>query len=200
MADSDESVNRGFGINNVLQLAAEVSERLEEFQLAYCIIGGVAFQRWGEPRQTVDVDGTIFVGFGNEREVVQKLTSIFTARIENAPAFAIENRILLLESAEGLGIDLSLGGMPYEERMVRRASIWDVRGHGRVRTCSAEDLVVLKAFAARPQDWIDVEKVIIRQGEKLDHQLILEELTPLVELKEEPEILTHLNELFEKRS
>lgn len=189
----------GFGINNVLQLAAELSERLDELQLPYCLIGGVAFQRWGEPRQTVDVDATVFVGFGNEREVVQKLLSTFTARVEDAPAFAIENRILLLESPEGLGIDLSLGGMPYEKRMVDRATIWDVPEHGRIRTCSAEDLVVLKAFASRPQDWIDVEKVIIRQGEKLDRELIIDELTPLVELKEEPEILTHLNALLEKR-
>ncbi|MEX1026837.1 MAG: DUF6036 family nucleotidyltransferase [Candidatus Paceibacterota bacterium] len=191
-------MSKGFGINNVLQLAAELSERLDELQLPYCLIGGVAFQRWGEPRQTVDVDATVFVGFGNERRVVQKLTALFTARIENAPAFAIENRILLLESADGLGIDLSLGGMPYEQRMVDRASFWIVPEHGRIRTCSAEDLVVLKAFASRPQDWIDVEKVIIRQGEKLDRELIIEELTPLVELKEEPEILSHLNALFEK--
>jgi len=26
----------------------------------------------------------------------------------------------------------------------------------RLRTCSAEDLIVHKAFAARPQDWVDI--------------------------------------------
>jgi hypothetical protein len=70
--------------------------------------------------------------------------------------------------------------------------------HGEIRTCSAEDLVVLKSFASRPQDWIDVEKVIIRQGPRLDRALIIEELKPLAELKEEPEILSRLDQLFRK--
>jgi hypothetical protein len=69
---------------------------------------------------------------------------------------------------------------------------------GHIRTCSAEDLVVLKAFASRPQDWIDVEKVIIRQGQRLNRPLIIEELTPLAELKEDPQILEHLQSLLLK--
>ena len=74
--------------------------------------------------------------------------------------------------------------------------MWGTPGSGRIRTCSAEDLVVLKAFANRPQDWVDVQRVIIRQGKKLNRDLILEELNPLVELKEEPEILDDLNQLL----
>lgn len=76
--------------------------------------------------------------------------------------------------------------------------MWGVQGLGHIRTCSAEDLVVLKAFASRPQDWIDVEKVIIRQGQRLNRPLIIEELTPLAELKEDPEILEHLQSLLLK--
>ncbi len=61
-------------------------------------------------------------------------------------------------------------------------------------------MFVLKSFAARPQDWIDVEKVIIRQGPKLNRTLVNEELIPLAELKEEPEIVERLSRLFEKHS
>ncbi len=39
---------------------------------------------------------------------------------------------------------------------------------------------------------------IIENG--IDRDLIFEELTPLAELKEEPEILTRLNDLFESTS
>ena len=35
---------------------------------------------------------------------------------------------------------------------------------------------------------------------RIDRDLILEELTPLAELKEEPEILSKLNDLFESTS
>lgn len=43
-----------------------------------------------------------------------------------------------------------------------------------LRTCSAEDLIVLKAFAGRGQDWVDVERIIVRQTGKLDWAYIRE--------------------------
>lgn len=186
------------GINNVLQLAAHLGAYLEGSKLPYCFIGGVAYQRWGEPRQTVDVEGTVFVGFGKEEPVIKDLLSQFDSRIDNPMEFAIRHRIVLLESPQGIGIDISLGGLDYELRVTERASTWVVPEHGHIRTCSAEDLVTLKAFASRPQDWIDVEKVIIRQGNRLDRGLIRQELAPLVELKEEPKIMEHLEQLFAK--
>jgi hypothetical protein len=51
---------------------------------------------------------------------------------------------------------------------------------------------VLKAFAARPKDWLDVEGIIIRQAGKLDWAYIHRQLQPLAELKEEPEIMDEL--------
>lgn len=64
------------GINSILQVAVEVGQRLELLKVPYCFIGGVAYQRWGEPRQTVAVDATLFVGFGIESAVVDELLSI----------------------------------------------------------------------------------------------------------------------------
>ena len=82
--------------------------------------------------------------------------------------------------------------------MIERSSEWAVPKHGSILTCSSDDLIVLKSIASRPQDWIDVEKVITRQGSKLNKEQIFEELEPLAALKEEPEIIDHLNQLFEK--
>jgi len=192
------SLDQQAGLNNVLQLAASLGKQLEAFGLPYCVIGGVAVQRWGEPRQTVDVDATLLTGLGNEESAMEQLLSRYSSRIEDPREFAIQNRILLLQSEHGTNIDLSLGALPFEERVVDRSSEWTVPRHGIIRTCSAEDLVVLKAFASRPQDWIDVEKVIIRQGQRLNRHLIIEELTPLSELKEEPEILEHVQSLLLK--
>jgi hypothetical protein len=178
--------------------AVETGQYLEKSGWPYCFIGGVAYQRWGEPRQTMDVDGVLLTGFGNEEFFVKTLTNDYQSRVEDPIPFAVQNRIVLLKSPNGVGIDLSLGGLPFEERMVERSSVWYIPEHGDVRTCSAEDLVVLKTIAARPQDWIDVENTIIRQGTKLDRNLIQEELLPLLELKEEPKLMEHLNSIFAK--
>lgn len=162
----------------------------------FCFIGGVALQRWGENRITRDIDLTLLTGFGGERVYIEELLSCFRGRRPDALDFALAYRVLLLQSEDGIGIDISLGGMPYEEEFVARASFFEFLPACKLRTCAAEDLVVLKAFAARPQDWVDIRGIVVRQGKLLDRQAISARLEPLVVLKEEPEILAQLEAIF----
>jgi hypothetical protein len=181
---------------DLIRLAVKVCRVIQRLKIPGCCIGGVALQRWGEVRQTVDVDLTVLAPLGTEGLVIDQLLTQFQPRISEARQFAMETRVLLLQSDDYLGIDVSLGAFPYEVRVIERSSHWQVSPYGRIRTCSAEDLVVLKAFANRPQDWIDIERVIVRQGARLDRRLILTELTPLAELKEDPGILQDLQQLL----
>lgn len=183
-------------MNSLLEAAANVCRILTELKREFCVIGGIALQRWGEPRTTNDIDICTFVGFGAESEAVRQLLNHFKPRFADVLEFSQANRIALLKTDNEIGIDVSLGALPFEERVIDRSSWWDVPQHGQIKVCSAEDLIILKAFASRPQDWIDIEGVIIRQGRALDQELIITELTPLTELKEEPEILTQLQTLF----
>ena len=185
-----------FGSNNILHLAVRLGGELARLQLPYCWIGGVAVQRWAAPRQTADVDAMVFAGFGVEQEIARQLLTLGSSRVESPLEFAVQARIVLMADAYGIGIDISLGGLPYEQRILERASDWSVPEHGTIRTCSAEDLVVLKSVANRPQDWIDIKNTIIRQGDKLDRELVVLELAPLVELKDEPEITDQLRQMF----
>jgi hypothetical protein len=41
--------NGDAGLNNILQAAVSLGQQLEIFGIPYCVIGGVAVQRWGEP-------------------------------------------------------------------------------------------------------------------------------------------------------
>lgn len=100
--------------------------------------------------------------------------------------FALRNRVVLLTSSRGVPLDVALGAMPFEEAAVSRAAPYRVAPDTEILTCSAEDLVVLKAFAGRPQDWLDIEGIVARQGGKLDGALVWRELLPLLELKDEP--------------
>jgi hypothetical protein len=158
----------------------------------FCFIGGLALQRWGEPRETVDADLTLLTGFGGEEPFIQILLQHFEARIPAAAQFARERRVLLLRSSKGVGLDVALGALPFEELVVQRSSLFDYPPKITLRTCSAEDLIVLKAFAARGQDWVDVERIIVRQTGNLDWTYILSQLRPLAELKEAPEIVDQL--------
>ena len=63
-----------------------------------------------------------------------------------------------------------------------------------VLTCSAEDLLVHKAFAARDRDWLDIDGIVRRQAE-LDWALVFRELEPLAKLKDAPEIVPRLRKI-----
>ena len=179
-------------MNEVIQAASELQSVCQAQGWRFCFIGGVALLRWGEPRVTVDADLTLLTGFGQERPFVQTLLSHFKGRIPDAEAFALQHRVLLMRSAAGVGLDVALGALPYEELVVARSSDFLYPLDTMLRTCSAEDLIVLKAFAGRGQDWVDVERVIVRQAGQLDWNHIQTQLRPLAELKGEPEILEQL--------
>jgi hypothetical protein len=183
----------------VFKSAAAVQKICVEAGLKFCFIGALALQRWGEPRFTDDVDLTLFTGFGKEEGFIEVFLKHFTPRVDKAVEFALKNRVLLLKSDSGVGIDVALGGLPFEQHMVERATHFVFPPDIRLLTCSAEDLVVMKSFADRGQDWVDVDRVIVRQGEKLDWGYIYKNLKELLVLKEVPEILDRLKKLRAER-
>jgi len=180
----------------LLEAADSVQRFCQEQGWRFCIIGGLALQRWGEPRLTRDIDIDVFTGFGGETEVIRALLERFDSRIENAAELALERRVLLLRTKSGIGIDLALGALPFEESAVRRATFFPFTPDISLLTCSAEDLIVFKAFADRGQDWVDIENILVRQGRKLDWSYVQSQLKPLVDLKEAPHILDRLDGLW----
>jgi hypothetical protein len=179
----------------LFHIAAELDTQLVRLNWRYCFIGGIALQRWGQPRLTNDIDITILTGFGKESFYIDELLNFYKGRISDAREFALNNRVLLLVSKEGIPIDVALGGIVFEENVVSRASRYEFLPNLSLLTCSAEDLIVLKSFADRPRDWADVETVIIRQQGQLDWEYIFEQLEPLCQVKESPEIIEHLKQL-----
>lgn len=170
-------------MNPLFSAAAEAQGVCEEYAWDFCFIGGLATIRWGEPRLTRDVDLTILAGFGQEQSVSATLLAHFSARLDDAGAFAAQNRVVLLRASNGIPIDIALGALAFEERTVRRASLW-ATGEVSLLTCSAEDLIIHKVFAGRDGDWADVSGIVNRQGESLDRNLILDEVAPLLDAKE----------------
>ncbi len=162
-----------------------------------CFIGGIAVQRWGEPRLTLDLDLTLITGFGGEDPFIEALLAFYAGRIEDAGEFARRSRVLLLKTPDGVGIDISLGALPFEEAMVDRASVYSLGPGLDLRTCSAEDLIILKLFASRPLDLRDAEGVVTRHRDQLDWRYIECQLAPLAEVKQDAEILRTLARLRE---
>ena len=112
----------------------------------------------GLDRVTRDIDLNVLAGFGGEDRSIDCFLSSYAARLPDARDFACRNRVLLISTPNGTGIDVSLGALPFE------------------------------AFASRPLDIRDAEGVAIRNRKRLDWSYIEQQLQPLAELKGQPEI------------
>jgi len=135
--------------------------------------------RWGEPRFTRDVDVSLLSGFGREDEFIAPiLSSAYRGRIPEAGEFARRNRVSLLDSPDGVPIDIALAGLPFEALAVERASLYEFEPGCSLRTCSAEDLMVQKLFAFRTRDVAGVETIVVRQRGHLDWTYIEKQLGP----------------------
>lgn len=176
----------------LLEAAVEVQEFFRRKRWRFCIIGGLAVIRWGQPRVTQDVDVSLLTGFGNEPKYVDRLLNEFAGRISDARQFALEHRVLLCQATNGVALDISLAALPLEEQIIRRSSRFAYAPKVSLRTASAEDLVVLKAFADRDKDWPDVRGILVRQENRLDWDQIIRDLTFLCDLKEDQEPLERL--------
>lgn len=183
-----------FDLTELVAAAARLQRKWESAGFEFCFIGGLAVQFWGEPRQTNDVDATVWTEFGNERPVVERLLQQLSARMENADTFALVNRVLLAREEGGIDIDISLAAFPFERNLIDRSSPQELRGSW-LRVCGPSDLIILKAFANRARDWQDIRGVIIRSESKLEWPLIFREVETLAQLKEEPEIVSRLRQL-----
>ena len=182
-------------MNGLLTAARQLQEFCDGAGWQACFIGGLAVQRWGEPRVTLDLDLTLLTGFGGEAPFIDALLAAYAPRLSDAREFALRSRVLLLRTAEGVGIDVSLAALPFEESAIRRASLFTFVPGIELCTCSAEDLVVMKLFASRPLDVRDAEGIAVRQRGSLDWDYIEAQLAPLAEVRGAPEILRALARL-----
>jgi len=186
------------GVNRITDAALELQGFCVGKNYEFCFIGGLALQRWGEPRLTQDADVSLLTGFGGEEKFVDALLAHFKPSRERARDIALSSRVLFIQASNGVHLDVALAAIPFEEASIRRASLWQPRSDVALTTCSAEDLVVHKAFADRAKDWLDIEGILIRQHDKLDLKQVLADLRPLLELKERPDIEMRLKTLAKK--
>jgi hypothetical protein len=179
----------------VLAAADQVQAFCRAQQWKFCFIGGIAVQRWGMPRFTQDVDLTLLAEFGDEARYVDALLKQFSPRLREARQFALNHRVVLARTGAGIDLDIALGALPFEEQTIGRATPWIVYSSISLLTCSAEDLIVHKAFAARDRDWSDIESVLTRQHGKLDLANVRKQLAPLLELKDDSQSMNKLEQL-----
>jgi hypothetical protein len=178
--------------------AIQLQQFLSSRAWSFTFVGGLALQYWADPRIPRAIDVALLAGFGRESEFVDPLLSVYAPRIPDAREFALARRVLLLRTAAGTAIDVSLAALAFEAHMIERAvTVEPLPGHT-LRICSPEDLIVMKLFAAREADVREARSVAVRRrAGPLDWPYIDEHVRALAELKDDPHMLRLLDYIRE---
>jgi hypothetical protein len=164
---------------STLQLAEHIARCLEEDKLDYAVGGALALTVHALPRDTADVDISVFAPAAELPRVFDALERA-GVMIDRADAVRSQARIGMFTCRAGRRlVDVFLHAHPHFESMhARRVRATTPTGE-QMWFISAEDLCITKLFFARPKDIADLERVFAAHPE-LDAGYIRTWLTQMV--------------------
>ena len=149
----------------------QIVQLLDELQIPYVVMGGIAARVLGIPRPTHDVDFTLAIERsallqlfdGLERigfTIAESYRSGWVDRVAEMPL--VKARFYL--AGRGVDVDMFLCESTFQESLMSRRQrqiveeidLWMV---------TPEDLILLKLLAGRPRDWADIGDVLFMQGQ-----------------------------------
>lgn len=183
-------------IRSLLKPISDLQKLMEKSGCPWMIIGGVAAGILGKPRFTADVDVVTLIKDENIPNVLKLAKQLgFTPRIKDALAFAKKNRVLLLQHEKSsIGIDISLGFLPFEEEAIKR-SVSRRIGNVTFRLPAPEDLIIFKAVAHRAQDILDIREIVERNP-KVNKKYIKKIVREFTRALDMPEIWSDIEDIF----
>jgi predicted nucleotidyltransferase len=176
-----------------------VATALSALPVPGMIIGGIAVIARGVPRLTRDVDATVAGGVVDLADLVRRLVAHeLVPRIDDAMAFAEANQVLLLRhEPTRVDVDLSIAWLPFELEALAAAQPLEIAGT-RVPVARAEDLIIYKAVAFRPQDVQDIERLLILYGSSIDLARIQRIVGEFAAALDEPRRLQELDDIVRR--
>jgi hypothetical protein len=157
-------------VNDPLQTTlADAAGFLVSEGIAYALIGGMAASLRGQTRTTADVDLVINIDVRQALVLTTRLErSTFRPLFDNVADVVERSFILpLRHRTTNIKVDMSLGLSGFEQKLIGRAEPLDISGTT-VSVVTAEDLLVMKILAGRPQDVQDARGIVAVQADRLD--------------------------------
>ena len=183
----------------VLRALEAVVAALRETGAPAMIVGGIAVIARGVPRQTVDIDATVWAeDLTPERVLALLERREIVSRIADPVAFARERQVLLLRHIpSGTPLEVILASLPFEREALSRATPVDFKGVI-VPVATAEDLIIYKAVAWRPRDQGDIERLLVIHGHMLDLERVRRIVGDFADALEEPERIEAFDAILER--
>lgn len=185
-------------LDPLLSALGDMIAWLESQQIKGVVIGGVAVSMLARPRFTRDIDAVVSLHDDRWSEFLHEGTRFgFVPRRSDALEFARVTRVLLLNhEPSAIDVDISFGGLPFEEETIETANLVDVGGI-RVPLPRPENLIVMKAVANRPRDLADIE-ALVDACPDLDQKKVRLWVREFSSILEMPEIYEQVDSLLKR--
>jgi hypothetical protein len=106
---------------------------------------------------------------------------------------------MILLNVGNVDVDVAIALRSYEEFLFKRSKSYEVEPSRELIICSAEDLIIHKALAGRPQDLADIQSIIYRQGDNLEVRYIRSWLTDFSNALADDSILDRFEQAWAKK-
>jgi hypothetical protein len=141
---------------------------LENLEVPYALVGGLALAFYGVVRATEDLDLLILMGAAELATLAEQITAkglVASAR-KGSPGDPIVGVAVVEIPVQGgqLTCDLLLSSARWQTEAVRNARTFEVEGSP-VRVVQDRDLFLLKLHAGGPQDLLDASQLLRMQNE-----------------------------------
>lgn len=163
------------------------------------IIGGIAVIALGYPRVTTDIDATVLVPPEHWEDLVERLDSHgIVPRLDQVIAFAKSHHVFLMRHRpSGINIDITIAMLPFEEEAILHRKPFDFAGV-KMYIPRAEDLVIYKMVASRPDDLRDVEELLLRHLDGMNLLRVRQIVQQFADALERPEMMRDLEALIQR--
>jgi hypothetical protein len=169
-------MNTPASARSVARLLADV---FQAEGLEYAIGGAVALTYHAAPRDTIDVDVTVFFDVPDLPRIVDVLHRAGCSVDEEDARRRLGREECIRASCHGIRVDLFVPDIDlYASACNRRMTVL-LEGRP-VRIWSAEDLILFKLLFFRPKDRLDIERVVLFQAERLDQAYVRQWLIRMV--------------------
>lgn len=177
-----------------------LSETLGQLKIEFALVGGVAVALVSIPRFTADVDAVLLDIDDRLEWLIEQMSAAgYVTRAQDQVRMTRRTRVLTLTDRYGVGVDLMLGLLPFDEQLVRSAFKAVLNSETTVPVASPESLVVMKAVAWRDKDIGDIQQ-IIATNPNLDRTWCTETFAEYAELLEVPERVAELAKLLDTKN
>jgi len=145
---------------NVSSDYEDLFKTLNVYQIKYLVVGAYAVMHYTQPRYTKDIDVWIIPELNDVQKVFDALRE-FGAPLKNIKPEDFSDKEMILQMGMApvrIDIMMSVPGVSYTNAWQNRKKI--KYGQTQIYLLGKEDLVAAKKQAGRPQDKIDLDKLI----------------------------------------